>query len=326
MFPALTPRALATVVAVATWTAVAIHRVDPGLPFPLVEGWAIGGALILTVLAAARRIPVVAARILPLVAAGLLLRAGLPADHHATFPFVELDRARMPEWADVTLLGLLGALSASTVASDRVVARILALVAAIGLTVSLVYPVKAGFQELAPAAPGMTSVPVLGWSAPAPRRWTRSFTTGPVVTLFPSIVGDEWAVMDIAGGIHQEADRVALAAGEKSRLAVQVHAGLRFVTWRALQGVAALAWALRILAIPAAVLVLIGVGLPAARAVLRGAVYLVPSANVAAIVITTVALLPDDLGLRPAALASSLVTLALYGLVERSGAQPGEAR
>ena len=119
-----------------------------------------------------------------------------------------------------------------------------------------------------------------------------------LLTLLPAIIKDEWALMDVAAGIHQEASPSLLRVG----------------LWRALEGVAAIAWLLRVVALPAAVL---AVRFPRLAGVPLAALLVVPVANLVASVPGL--LLADDRALRPATLASALTTLLVFGAVARSG-------
>ncbi|MDP2311355.1 MAG: hypothetical protein Q8P41_00505 [Pseudomonadota bacterium] len=319
-------RRLAAALAVVTFSAVGVHRLDPALPFPLFEAWALGGALTAALVALLGPGRAAGRRVGALLVAALLLRAGLPAAHNATFPWIELGRARIAEWEDVALLGLVAGLLAtasSTTAAQRWTSRAMGLLAAVALGVTLFFPIKSSFQGLADAAPGMTTVPVLAWSAPAEKRWMRAFTTGSGLALFPAHVRDEWALMDIAGGIHQQAAQGAAARGEGTAALTAVRGGVRFGVWRALQAVAAVAHGLRALAFPV-VLVVLGASLsrpslPArvqrpARALLTASLLAVPAANLGALALATLVWLPDDGALRIPALASTVAMLAVVGL------------
>jgi hypothetical protein len=333
--PSIRARRLSGTLAVLAVLAVGVHRADPALPFPLIESWALVGAGVAALLALPTPLGPVGRPIGALIVVVLLLRAGLPAAHNATFPWVELGRARLAEWEDLALFGLclaLVATGAAATAAERWRARGAGILAAVALGVTLFLPIKSSFQGLAAPAPGMTAVPVLTWRGPVPQRWTRTFTTGSGLVLFPEHVRDEWALMAIAGGIHQDAASAAVRRGEKRPWVAAVQGGVRIGSWTVLQWVAALAHSARTLAFPL-VVALVGaslLGRPlaerprlATRWICGAGLVLVPAANLGALVAGTLVWLPDGGGLRISAAASTLAMLALVGLVSASA--PGRA-
>jgi hypothetical protein len=207
----------------------------------------------------------------------------------------------------------------------RLAARTLAVAAVVLLGVVLLVPTKFGVQVLAAPEPGMTTVPVLASGGPVARRWTRAYVTGSAVALLPAIVRDEWAFMEIAGGIHQEA-----SAGEAGPVGTAQEA-IRMALWRVLEASAALAHVARVLALPAGITLVAPLlanrslsdrprGI--AVAVLRGAVWIVPIANLGALGIAAAAWLPDDRGRWLAAFASNIGMLLVVRLVEATTRRP----
>ncbi len=320
-------RRLAGVVAVGTGAAAAVHALDPGLPFPLLDAWFAAAALVAAGLALAP-LGVTGRRVGALVVVALLLYGGLPAAHNATFPWIELGRARIPEWEDLAIFGTCAAISVTAIGAgraERLAGRGIALVAAAVLAVTLLLPAKSSFQVLSAPQPGMVTLPVLAWDAPVQMRWTRVNTTGNALLYLPALARDEWALLEIAGGIHQEAGRTALAKGEGSEAITRLREVVRYGLVRGLEGVVLLTLLLRAAGVPAAAIVLASLLAPrpipdglrrASAGVLRGSLWLVPVANLVALAVATLAWLPDDLALRVPALLSGLGTLAIFGLVE----------
>ncbi len=315
-------RWLSALVGVGAGLALLLHRVRPGWPFP-VSGMLVGGTALagcaLAAAGGALRPPYLHAG--ALVVTGFALVAGLPGAHNATFPWIELGRSRLALWEDLALWGLLAALVALGSARSWVDRGVGMLgVAALGWT--LFGPIKSGFQALEATTPEMTTVPVLAKGAPVQMRWTRSFTTGSMVGLFPAVLKDEWALMEIAGGVQQEAARAELDRGTVSPSRASLQHAVRFGLWRALEGVVPVALALRIFGFPAAILGLwIGVSRPnaprllrASRAVLLAAVLVVPVANLLSLVGVVLFALPDDRGLWLPALASTSAWLVVVRL------------
>jgi hypothetical protein len=248
-----------------------------------------------------------AVRLVHLAAAAAYLRGGLPAALAVTFPWIELGRAREPEWESAALLGL--ALAAAASATDGWARRVGAVVAATVRAAVLLLPAKISVQTLEPARSGAMPTPVLAWPEPEPRVWGRVTRTADELSNFGVFVADEWAFMDIAGGIHQERDTTAPGPASAARRA------WRFALWRGLEGVVALELGLRVLAPFAAVAVLFDRARPAARATLLAALFLVPAANLAALLAGLP--LPDDGPLRANAAMSTLWLLGTFHLVAR---------
>lgn len=296
----LRPRVLGGLAALAAALCLVVHLVDPGLLFPLqAVPWGIGVVLLA---ALGAPLPELARPLVAVAAAGALLSGGLPATHNATFPWIELGRGRPDEFEDAAVLGLCAAAALATIPPSRGrparrwMQVTLATIAALALAAALIYPAKATLQVLGPAGEQIMTVPVLRGAGVTPMRWSRVTTQGPGIQLLPAMVRDEWALMDIAAGIHQEAAPSALRRG----------------LWLGLEGVAALAWLLRVAALPAALLAL---RLPALGRIPGLALLIVPAANLAATVPGL--LLADDRAMRPAAIVSALTTLLVYGAIAR---------
>jgi hypothetical protein len=256
---------------------------------------------------------------LALLALGLLLVGALPAEINATFPSVEIGRARPPLLEDGLILALACGVIATTRAAGTWLGRAAAWGAAVVLWANLLVPVKSTLQVIEAPEAGMTTVPVLAWEEPVPARWTRRNADGTAVSLFMDTLSHEWTVMEIAGGIHEEAGR--LDEGPWAGLRHLV----RYGSWRVLEAAVAVAAGLRVLAAPAALVVLAGpsfagaTGWRVVRAGLRSALWLLPLANLGALVVGALVWLPDDAELRFSALFASVLLLSALRLVD-----PGE--
>ena len=330
--PAASDRGLALGVGACSLGAAALHAAAPAWPFPMRGALFALGGLIALLSAAVPAGPW--RRICALACWGALLAGGLPAAHHATFPWIEL-AVRTPEMLDLTLFSLVALrLSAPSPAAPpaagtaRIAQLGLLLLGLVGLAVADLMPSKLLLHTLAPPLAGQTPSPVLGWAAPGMLRWARINAEGSAWLHFPAVLRAEWTLMELAGGIHQQAGGSGL------------HQLVRFVETRLLEWIVAVAQLSHLAALPAAAVAALtsltsrsGLGLrpgPAAattaalsRGVLRVALLLVPCANLCAAALATLVWLPDDAALRPWAAGSAAFTLLCALWIERCAPREG---
>lgn len=254
--------------------------------------------------------------LLPLVVAAAVFFAW-PQAINATFPCVELGRGRTTYWEPAwwaALLVVLGIVRRRPFVrtSASVSQRILGTLACVGLAAWVLLPAKANIDALTPVSAGLTAMPVLGGGEYA---WTRSTVTGNAITLLPAEVGKEWSLMNLAGGIHEASEGAS---------------ALRSGLWGAMRGIAALALLGRVVALPLMGWIVVQLWRarpepPALRGAeagfLRGLAYLVPVANLVAIMVATIGGLPEDAHLRGRAVLAALQLLAATGMVDAIGSR-----
>jgi hypothetical protein len=229
--------------------------------------------------------------LLALVLAALVF-AAWPSPLNATFPNVELGRGRTPLWEPAwwAVLLLVVAIPLRRPFASAAIGRAQRLIGTLCCLAVIVWvflPAKADIHTLGVAESGLNTMPILGGDA---RVWSRSTVEGNAVLLARAEMMQEYALMLLAGGIHEVASGPSV---------------VRTALWTAMRGVANVAIIGRLVAVPLVTWVAVMVWrdrepLKIRRLVdgaLRALVWLLPAANLLALLIGALTL-PDDAALR----------------------------
>ena len=242
-----------------------------------------------------------------------------PSPLNATFPNVELGRGRTVLWEPgwwAALLVVVGVALRRPFARSQVgmFERVIATLGCVAVVAWVLLPAKANIDLLSPVEPGLTAMPLLGGGE---RVWSRATVEGNAFSLARAEMTKEYALMLLAGGIH-----------EATSGASAVRTGL----WTVMRGVANVALLGRLVGAVLAVWVAAMIWWPkeplAVRkgvdAALRALAWLLPVANLAGLLVSAL-LLPDDAALRlrfGLTWGAAAVAVALAHLLGRRGTQP----
>ena len=250
------------------------------------------------------------------VAAGM----GLPGQVGVTLPWAELGHARDPMWETVAWAGVLFLLHALLRAPRDRLGRGVGLAGAVLLGVSVLTPSKFEVNRVTPATAETVATPMLGPDGPRPMRWTRATLAGSGLTRATDVVADEWLVMRIAGGVHQDAGRRAVAAGTLDAARAAWQDRVRRALWAAQEAVIIVVSYGRAAIAIAAPWVLWALWRDRAPRVLGAALRLVawgvPLANAITLLAAVALGLPDDRALWGVAAGAALGHLGLVAAVD----------
>lgn len=270
---------------------------------------------------APRRLPTLGVAAAVGVAAALASALGSPAA--VTFPWSALGHARAAWWEALASAGVLLLLLTLRRAPRDRASRALAVAGLLLLGVTVLPPTKYEVNRVVTASAAAVAMPFLGVDSTRPMRWTRATVSGNGVTRATEIVADEWLLMALAGGVHQEADITAVATGalDPGR-AARTHL-VRRALWRVHQTVVLVvsygrtalvllspwvAWAVWKDRAPWP----LGVGV-------AGLAWAMPAANALSVGVVASGALPDDRALWVSAAGTALVQLGVVALATRAG-------
>lgn len=202
-------------------------------------------------------------------------------------------------------------------------AQVLALAGALAAAVMLLAPMKVHLQVLLPPAPGDFTTPTLGFLHTDATRWARSNTTLQAAVDPVVLLRHEWALLDLAGGVQQE------VADQATGAFVRAQSVARWALVRGLQGLVGLQSALQLLVVPAcgaAAWVARRGRTPTLRAAAWScvlALVVLPIGDLAVLLLSGLALLPDG---GPARLSAAAHCLGLLGAAAVVVLPPAERR